>query len=132
MTDITEVARACEAEGADGLSLINTLGHATEPENQAAHFAQHHRRAVRPRSVPGGPSDGVPGVSGGAHPPVGIGGVSSAEDVLEMMLAGATAVQVGSANLVDPFACRDIINALPDTMRVYNIRNLSEIIGGAH
>ena len=65
-------------------------------------------------------------------PIIGIGGVSSAKDVIEMMLAGATAVQVGAANLVNPYACRDIINDLPAMMEKYNIKDLNEIIGGAH
>ena len=65
-------------------------------------------------------------------PIIGIGGVSSAEDVIEMMLAGATAVQVGAANLVNPFACRDIVSALPDVMAQYRIDSLNDIIGGAH
>ena len=65
-------------------------------------------------------------------PVVGMGGVSSAEDVIEMMLAGATAVEVGAANLIDPFACRDIINDLPRVMEKYKINSLSEIIGGAN
>ena len=65
-------------------------------------------------------------------PVVGMGGVSCAEDVLEMMLAGATAVQVGAANLVNPFACRDIVAALPGLMETYGIENLTDIIGGAH
>ena len=64
-------------------------------------------------------------------PVIGMGGVSSAEDVIEMMLAGATAVEVGAANLVNPFVCRDIIRDLPDTMAKYRIDNLNEIIGGA-
>jgi len=64
-------------------------------------------------------------------PVVGIGGVSKAEDVVEMMLAGATAVQVGAANLVNPFACRDIVADLPQVMKKYGIENLSDIIGGA-
>ena len=63
-------------------------------------------------------------------PVIGMGGVSSAEDVIEMMLAGATAVEIGAANLVDPYACRDIINELPIVMKKYNIENLSDIIGG--
>ena len=63
-------------------------------------------------------------------PVVGMGGVQSAEDVIEMMLAGATAVEVGAANLVNPFASRDIVRALPETMAKYGIENLSEIIGG--
>ena len=65
-------------------------------------------------------------------PVIGMGGVSSAEDVLEMMLAGASAVEVGAANLVNPFACRDIAAALPEAMEKYGINNLSDIIGGAH
>ena len=63
-------------------------------------------------------------------PVIGMGGVSSAEDVIEMMLAGATAVEVGAANLVNPYACRDIINNLPSVMNKYGIDNLSDIIGG--
>ncbi|MBR5295113.1 MAG: nitronate monooxygenase, partial [Clostridia bacterium] len=63
-------------------------------------------------------------------PVVGMGGVTTAEDVIEMMLAGATAVQVGAANLVDPYACRDIILDLPRVMEKYGINSLSEIIGG--
>jgi len=65
-------------------------------------------------------------------PVVGMGGVSSAEDVIEMMYAGATAVQIGAANLVDPFICRDIIQQLPETMQKYKINDLNDIIGGAH
>ena len=65
-------------------------------------------------------------------PVVGMGGVSTAEDVIEMMLAGATAVQVGAANLVEPYACRNIINDLPAAMEKYGIQNLEDIIGGAH
>ena len=65
-------------------------------------------------------------------PIVGMGGVSCAEDVIEFMLAGATAVEVGAANLVNPYACRDIINDLPRVMEKYKINSLEEIIGGAH
>lgn len=65
-------------------------------------------------------------------PVVGMGGVSSADEVIEMMLAGATAVEIGAANLVNPFACRDIIDKLPEAMQKYNIKSLKEIIGGAH
>ena len=61
-----------------------------------------------------------------------MGGVATAEDVLELMLAGATAVEVGAENLVNPYACRDIINSLPAVMEKYGIKNLSKIIGGAH
>ena len=65
-------------------------------------------------------------------PIVGMGGILSAEDVIEMMLAGATAVEIGSANLVDPFICRDIVDKLPEVMEKYKINNLNDIIGGAH
>ena len=65
-------------------------------------------------------------------PVVGVGGVSSAEDVIEMMLAGACAVEVGAANLIDPFACKNIIEALPEAMKKYGVTELKEIIGGAH
>lgn len=133
VTDITEVARACEGEGADGLSLINTL--------LGMRLNLKTRRPVL-RNVTGGLSG--PAVFPVALrmvyqvyeavriPLVGIGGVSSAADVLEMMLAGAAAVQVGSASLVNPYACRDIIAALPETMAKYGIQNLADIIGGAH
>jgi dihydroorotate dehydrogenase (NAD+) catalytic subunit len=133
VTDIVEVARACEAEGADGLSLINTL--------LGMRLDLKTRRPVL-RNITGGLSG--PAVfpvalrmiyqvyQGVRVPLVGIGGISSAKDVLEMMLAGATAVQVGSANLVNPYACRDIIKALPDAMADYGIKNLNDLIGGAH
>ena len=65
-------------------------------------------------------------------PVIGMGGVSCAEDVIEMMLAGATAVEVGAANLINPFACRDIVENLPAVMQKYGIENLKDIIGGAH
>ena len=65
-------------------------------------------------------------------PVVGMGGVSTAEEVIEMMLAGATAVQIGAANLINPYACRDIIDKLPETMEKYGINSLKDIIGGAH
>ena len=63
---------------------------------------------------------------------LGMGGVRTAEDVLELMFAGATAVEAGAANLVDPFACRDLVNDLPRVMEQYHIQNLNDIIGGAH
>lgn len=133
VTDIAEVARACEGEGADGLSLINTL--------LGMRLNLKTRRPVL-RNITGGLSGPavfpvalrmVYQVYGAVRIPlVGIGGVSSAADVLEMMLAGATAVQVGSASLVNPYACRDIIAALPEAMAKYGIQNLADIIGGAH
>ena len=133
VTDIVSVAKACEDTGADGLSLINTV--------QAMRIDLKTKKPLL--------ANGTGGLSGPAVfplavrmvyqvyeavsiPVVGLGGVSSAEDVVEMMLAGATAVQVGAANLRDPFACRDIIAALPGVMDKYGINNLKDIIGGAH
>lgn len=133
VADITAVARACEEAGADGLSLINTL--------TAMRIGLKTRKPIL-ANVTGGLSGPavfpvalrmVYEVSRAVRIPiVGIGGVSSAEDVLEMMLAGATAVEVGSANLRDPWACRKIVEALPRAMEKYGVQKLSEIIGGAH
>ena len=132
VTDIVSIARACEEAGADGISLINTL--------LAMRIDLKTKKPVI-RNVTGGLSGPavfpvalrmVYQVAGAVKIPViGLGGVSCAEDVLEMMLAGATAVEVGAANLVNPFACRDIIDALPAAMDRYGIENLSEIIGAA-
>ncbi len=133
VTDIVSIARACQDAGADGLSLINTL--------QAMRIDLKTRKPLL-ANVTGGLSG--PAVfpvalrmvyqvyEAVSIPIVGLGGVSSAEDVLEMMLAGATAVQAGAANLIDPYACRDIIAALPGVMEKYGIQNLRDIIGGAH
>ena len=133
VTDVVAIAKACEAAGADGLSLINTvLGMRIDLKTKKPILA----------NVTGGMSG--PGIfplalrmvyqvsRAVSIPVVGIGGVSSAENVIEMMLAGATAVQVGAANLVNPFACRDIIAALPATMEQYGIKSLAEITGGVH
>ena len=133
VTDIVTIARACEDAGADGLSLINTV--------LAMRIDPATRRPVL-ANVTGG-------LSGGAVfpiavrmvwqvyeavkiPIIGMGGVRSARDVLEMMLAGATAVGVGAANLANPFASKEIIDALPAEMEKYGIKNLVDIIGGAH
>ena len=133
VTDIAAVAKACEDAGADGVSLINTL--------LAMRINLKTRRPLL--------ANGTGGLSGPAVFPVavrmvyqvyeavkipiiGMGGVSSAEDVIEMMLAGATAVEIGAANLVNPFACRDIIEELPSVMEKYGINSLTDIIGGAH
>jgi len=133
VTDIASIARACEEGGADGVSLINTLlGMRIDLKKKKPLLANK-----------------TGGLSGGAIFPVavrcvyqvyeavkipiiGMGGVSSAEDVIEMMLAGATAVQVGAANLVDPFASRDIVLQLPEAMEKYGIKSLKECVGGAH
>ena len=132
VTDIVSIAKACEAAGADGISLINTLlGMRIDLRRKKPVIANtmggFSGAAIFPVAL-----RMVYQVSGAVKiPVVGLGGVSSAEDVIEMMLAGATAVEVGAANLVDPFACRNIIEALPATMEKYGITSLKEIIGGA-
>ncbi len=133
VTDITEIARAVEAAGADGVSLINTLlGMRIDLRRKKPLLANttggYSGAAVFPVAV-----RMVYQVSKAVKiPVVGMGGVSTAEDVIEMMLAGATAVEIGAENLRNPFACRDIIRALPEVMDQYNINTLNEIIGGAH
>lgn len=132
VTDIVEIAKACEEAGADGISLINTLiGMRIDLKTRKPIIANK-----------------IGGYSGSACfpialrmvyqvaqavkiPIVGIGGVSSAENVIEMMLAGATAVQIGAANLIEPYICRDIINELPAVMDKYKIDSLKDITGGA-
>ena len=133
VTDIAAVAKACEDAGADGVSLINTL--------LAMRIDLKTKKPLL--------ANGTGGLSGPAVFPVavrmvyqvyeavkipiiGMGGVAAAEDVIEMMLAGATAVEVGAANLTNPFACRDIVHDLPRAMERYGVSSLSEIIGGAH
>ncbi len=132
VTDIVSVTKACEDAGADGISLINTL--------LGMRIDLRRRRPLL--------ANGTGGLSGPAVfpvalrmvwqaakavkiPVVGMGGVSSAADVLEMMCAGATAVEVGAANLTDPFACRNIVRDLPSVMERYGIDDLEKIIGGA-
>ena len=133
VTDITEIAKACEAAGADGLSLTNTL--------TGVRISLKNRRPIL-ANVTGGLSG--PAVFPVALrcvwqvyksvniPIVGMGGISSAEDVIEMMMAGATAVEIGAVNLVDPYAGKKIVEDLPAVMEKYKINDLSEIIGVAH
>lgn len=133
VTDITEIAKACEAEGADGLSLINTLlGMKIDLKtrkpvlaNKAGGFSGPAIKPVAVRMV-------YQVYDAVKIPIVGMGGISTAEDVIEIMLAGATAVEVGAANLVEPFACKNIIEDLPRVMEKYKIKSLNDIIGGAH
>ena len=133
VTDITEIAKACEAAGADGLSLINTLlGMRIDLKtkkpvlaNKAGGFSGPAIKPVAVRMV-------YQVYEAVKIPIVGMGGISTAEDVIEMMLAGAAAVEVGAANLVEPFACKNIIEDLPRVMQKYGIDNLKDIIGGAH
>ena len=131
VTDIVAIAKACEEAGADGLSLINTL--------LGMRIDLRTRRPVIANTMGGFSGPAIFPVAlrmvyqvahAVAIPVVGMGGVSSAEDVLEMMLAGAAAVEVGTANLIDPFACKKIIDDLPRAMKAYNISSLSEIIKG--
>ena len=133
VTDIVAIARACEDAGADGISLINTL--------LGMRIDLRTRKPVIANKMGGFSGSAIFPVavrmvyqvaSAVKIPVVGMGGVSSAEDVVEMMLAGATAVEVGAANLVNPYACRDILRELPEVMKKYRIENLSDIIGGAN
>lgn len=133
VTDIVSIAKACEDAGADGISLINTLlGMRIDPRakkpviaNTMGGFSGSAIFPVALRMV-------YQASSAVNIPVVGMGGVSSAEDVIEMMLAGATAVEIGAANLVDPFICKKIVEALPAAADKYNINELKDIIGGAH
>lgn len=133
VTDISEIARGVECGGADGISLINTLlGMRIDLKKKKPVIANKmggfSGRAIFPVAV-----RMVYQVYDAVKLPIiGMGGVATAEDVIEIMLAGATAVQVGAENLVNPYACKDIIEKLPETMKKYGITNLNDIIGGAH
>ena len=133
VTDIVSIAKACEEAGADGISLINTL--------LGMRIDLRKRAPIIANKMGGFSGDAIFPVAlrmvyqvsnAVSIPVVGMGGVSSADDVIEMMMAGATAVEVGAANLVDPFACKRIIEELPAAMDKYKISSLSEIIGAAH
>ena len=133
VTDIVSIAKACEEAGADGISMINTmLGmrinlNTKKPviANKMGGFSGSAIMPVALRMV-------YQVYEAVNIPIIGMGGITTAEDVIEMMLAGATAVQVGAANLVEPFACKNIIEDLPRVMEKYNIKSLKDIIGGAH
>ncbi len=131
VTDIVAIAKACEEAGADGISLINTmLGMRIDLKTRKPVIANKMGGFSGPAIFP----VAVRMVYQVSHavniPVVGMGGVSSAEDVIEMMLAGATAVEIGAANLIEPTACKQIIEDLPRVMEKYGIDNLSDIIGG--
>ena len=133
VTDITEIAVACEEAGADAISLINTLlGMRIDLKTRKPVIANKMGGFSGPAIMPVALRAVYQVYDKVKVPVIGMGGVSSAKDVIEMMLAGAPAVEVGAANLVNPFACRDIINELPAVMEKYNITSLKEIIGGAH
>lgn len=132
VTDITAIARACEEAGADGISLINTM--------LGMRIDLKTKRPVIANTMGGFSGSAIFPVAlrmvyqvakAVKVPVIGIGGVSSAEDVIEMMLAGATAVQIGAANLTEPYICRDIVAQLPKVMEKYKIDSLKDIIGGA-
>ncbi len=132
VTDIASIAKACEEAGADGISLINTM--------LGMRIDLRRRKPVIANTMGGYSGPGIFPVAlrmvyqvaqAVKVPVIGMGGVQSAEDVIEMMLAGATAVEVGAANLVDPWACKNIIEDLPRAMKEYRIENLKDIIGGA-
>ncbi len=127
------MARPVEEAGADGVSLINTLpGMRIDLKRRRPAAGQRHRRNVRPGIFPLAVRMVYQVYEAVDIPIVGMGGVTTAEDVLELMLAGATAVGVGAANLVEPCACRKIIQNLPAAMERYGIQHLTDIIGGAH
>ena len=133
VTDIVSIAKACEEAGADGISLINTM--------MGMRIDLKTKKPVIANKMGGYSGKGIFPVAvrmvyqvyeAVNIPIIGMGGVSTAEDVIELMLAGATAVQVGAANLIDPYACRDMVADLPRVMEKYGIHNLTDIIGGAH
>ena len=133
VTDIVSIARACEDAGADGISMINTLlGMRIDLKTKKPIIANKMGGFSGPAIKPVALRMVYQVYDAVKIPIVGMGGIASAEDVIEMMLAGATAVQIGAQNLVDPYACRDIINALPGVLEKYGIKDLKEIIGGAH
>ncbi|MBQ6849381.1 MAG: dihydroorotate dehydrogenase [Clostridia bacterium] len=132
VTDIVAIAKACENAGADGISLINTLlGMRIDLRTKQPIIANKMGGFSGPAIFPVAVRMVYQVANAASIPVVGMGGVSTAEDVIELMLAGATAVEVGAANLVNPFACRDIINDLPRVMEKYGIEKLSDIIGQA-
>ncbi len=133
VTDIVSIAKACEEAGADGISMINTLlGMRINLRTGKPVIANKMGGFSGPAIFPVAVRMVYQVYEAVKIPIIGMGGVSSAEDVIELMLAGASVVQVGAANLVDPFVCKRIVEELPAVMRKYRIENLKDIIGGAH
>lgn len=133
VADITVIAKACEDEGADGISVINTLlGMRIDLKTRKPVLANKFGGYSGPAIFPVALGMIYKVFDAVKIPIIGMGGVSCAEDVIEMMLAGASAVQVGAANLVNPYVCKDIIEKLPSVMKKYGIERLSDIIGAAH
>ncbi len=133
VTDIVSIAKACEEAGADGISMINTM--------LGMRIDLNKKKPIIANKMGGYSGSAIMPVAlrmvyqvyeAVKIPIIGMGGITTAEDVIEMMLAGATAVQVGAANLIEPFACKNIIEELPRVMEKYKINSLKEIIGGAH
>ncbi|MGP1411154.1 MAG: dihydroorotate dehydrogenase [Peptoanaerobacter stomatis] len=130
VTDITEIAKACEHSGADGISMINTLlGMRIDIRKKAPVIANKMGGFSGPAIFPIALRMVYQVANAVKIPIIGMGGVSSTSDVIEMMMAGATAVQIGAANLVNPFICKEIIDSLPSKMQELNIEKLSDIIG---
>lgn len=133
VTDITEIARACEAAGADGISLINTLlGMRIDLKTKKCVIKNKMGGFSGPAIFPVALRMVYQVYEAVKIPIIGMGGVSNAENVLEMMLAGASAVQIGAANLVNPYIAKEIIEELPKAAQKYKINSLKDIIGGAH
>ena len=133
VTDIVSIAKACEEAGADGISMINTLmGMRIDLNRKKPVIYNKSGGFSGPAIKPVAISMVYRVYEAVKIPIIGMGGLSSAEDVLEMMLAGATAVEIGAANLIDPMASKNIIDDLPRAMEKYGIKNLTDIIGGAH
>ena len=133
VTDIVSIAKACEEAGADGISMINTLlGMRIDLKSKKPVIANKMGGFSGPAIKPVALRMVYQVYEAVKIPIIGMGGVESAEDVIEMMLAGATAVEIGAKNLTHPFICKDIIEKLPEVMEKYKINSLKEIIGGAH
>ena len=133
VTDIVSIAKACEEAGANGISMINTLmGMRIDLNKKKPVIANKSGGFSGPAIKPVALSMVYRVYEAVKIPIIGMGGIASAGDVLEMMLAGATAVEVGAANLIDPMASKNIIDDLPRVMEKYRVSSLSEIIGGAH
>ena len=133
VTDIVSIAKAAESAGADGISLINTLlGMRIDIKRRQPVIANKMGGFSGSASFPVAVRMVYQVYDAVKIPIIGMGGVSTAKDVIELMMAGATAVQVGAANLVDPFACKTIIEELPNELAKLNVKDINEIIGGAH
>ena len=133
VTDIAEIAKACEDAGADGLCLINTLlGMRIDLKTKRPLLANRTGGVSGPAVFPVALRMVWDVYEAVKTPIIGCGGVSSAEDVAEMMLAGAAAVEVGAANLKDPFACKTIVETLPAVCARLGVANIKDLTGGAH